>query len=175
MEEIKIIFFVLGTFLGSENRIAADKTTITIHPETKTILIQQESLFSLIRTREDSSAASRQLSEISRNDAVWRPKLKSYRVKTCELYNDVTGNLNAKIFLKYSKTEDLKDYGLSFNPEGYFSFISFPEDNLRTNDGRLNGNYWHFDADKPFTFTLEPFIGMPEAKKAHKKFLKAIR
>ncbi len=55
MELTKIIFFIIGSFFGIENsRVLADKTTVTINPEEKTIVILQEHIVSLIQSAVDS-------------------------------------------------------------------------------------------------------------------------
>ncbi len=62
MELTKIIFFIIGSFFGVENSsVLAEKTTITINPEEKTIVILQEHIVSLIRNADDSLMANTEL------------------------------------------------------------------------------------------------------------------
>lgn len=156
MEEIKILFFVLGTFFGnSESRIIADHATVTINPMSKTIEIHQIDLFTILVQREDSLQISSELKEIKGKIIAWRPELAVYPVKSYRLTPGEKGTLQAKILLHYKSHKDLEDYGFVLK-DGYFSFRTFPDDYIQTDDGKLKDGFWHFSASKPFTFTQKP-------------------
>lgn len=168
MEKIKIVCFVIGSFFGIENsRIGSEKVTVTVNPIDKTIIIVQENLFSVIRSKNDSLSISKEFLKIYEDN--WLSELKDYSIKSLEFYSDENHLLNAKITLHYTSFKDLKTYAIDVNQQGDYSIINIPEWNLKTEDGKLNGNYWNFNASKPFTFTLEAFKNMPEAYEAHKK------
>lgn len=172
MEEIKIVFFVLGTLFGNDHsRIAAEKATVTIDPEARTIAIVQEDLFAFIRTEEDSLSVRRELTKMIKGEVIWRPELADYPTKRYQVYVGDNGTLNARVLLEYNTNEDLEACGLHVNPKGFFSMTDFPEDNLRTKDGRLRGRYWQFDTGEPFTFSLEPNGDIPEEIQVYKKKL----
>lgn len=173
MEQIKIAFFVLGSFFGIENsRIVSEKVTVTIKPMAKTIIVVQEDLFSIIKSENDSLAISKELEKIYEDN--WLPELKDYPSKSIEFYTDENNLLNAKITLHYKSFRDLKKYAIDVNQQAGYSMINIPEWNLKTDDGQLNGNYWDFNASKPFTFTQETFKNMPEEFTAHKNSVYAI-
>jgi len=168
MDEIKILFYVLATFLGGEETyIAAEKATVVIDPVAKTITIGQEDLFTVVMETRDHLKVIDKLTEVTENTG-WREELAEYPTVSCELYEGANGALHANLLLEYRSDEDLKDYGLTYHEEGYFSFTNFPQDNLRTDDGKLHGNYWHFDATRAFKFSLEPSDTMPDEVKVLK-------
>lgn len=172
MEIIKIIFFAIGTFFGIENsQIAAEKTTVTINPIAHTIVVVQEQLFSITKTKEDSLRVSEELLVMIKDTNDWRPELKSYASKSYEFYESKTGYLNAKISLTYGNDADLKPYAIDLLEDKTYSIINIPRWDLRTNGGKINGNYWHFDADTIFEFTVTPFKEIPAEYKIHKKSL----
>jgi len=39
-----------------------------------------------------------------------------------------------------------------------FSINQIPEENIKTEEGNLDGNYWVFDGNSTFSFTVEPFL-----------------
>jgi len=175
MELIKIIFFVIGTFFGFENsQIVSEKTTISINPETKSVLIIQEDLFSIIRSNSDSINVRNELVKILDTINTWRPELKDYKRKSVEFYTNENEGLNANIILEYSNGEDLKDFAIDIDEQGNYSLVNFPKWNLTTDDGNINGNYWQFDSSKPFKFTLEPFKDFPSQYLIYKKSLSPI-
>ncbi|RKF03471.1 hypothetical protein C8N26_1859 [Tenacibaculum lutimaris] len=170
MEVIKIAFFVLGVFFGENSRIGAEKTTVTINPKEQTITIVQENIFALIANEADSMQVSSELKKVvARN---WRKEIESYPSKSCTLYVSDKGSLNAKITLKYTSENILRDFALDFNKETKeFSLINIPDWNVETEDGALKGNYWRFSADNSFTFVVTPFKNMPGRFKSVKRSL----
>ncbi len=175
MEVIKIALYVLGMFFGIEDsRIASEKTTITINPITKLMVIENENLFTIIRNEEDSIAVAKELFQIMNNPSEWRSELEKYPSKKIEFTSVKEGVLNAKLTLEYNDYSNLSDYAIDVNPEGKYSIVNIPNWNLKTTDGKLNGNYWNFDASKPFTFTLEPFLELPEEYQSSKRSLFSI-
>jgi len=168
MNEIKILFYLLGTFFNGETPpIAASKATVEINPVAQTITITQEGLYAMIFDENSGRAVRGKMKDIMENTG-WREELADYPVATCELLEGSDGTLHARIQLTYRTVSDLEAYGLTDSGEGYFYFFNFPDDQLHTDDGTLDGNYWHFDTDKPFTFTLDPADKMPERYRPYK-------
>ncbi|AWG21520.1 hypothetical protein FFWV33_08245 [Flavobacterium faecale] len=166
MEEIKILFFALTSFFGIEDaRFAADKVTITIHPEKQEIEIIQENLFAVIQSEKDSIMVVEQWNKIrNRNESqtIWANELDSFHSKSFKLI-DVENTIQPHILLKYSSNEDLSVMGIWYNAENnQYAINNIPQQNIKTNSGKLNGNYWYFDAASTFSFTEEPFSDMPE-------------
>jgi len=173
MEKIKIVFFILGSFFGIENsRIISEKVKVTIEPNRKTITIIQENLFSILKSEKDSLAIDIEIDEI--NEKNWLTELKAYSLKSFEFYADKNNILNAKIILHYTNFRDLKTYAIDVNQQGNYSIINIPEWNLKTNGGTLDGNYWNFDASKPFSFTLEVAKNIPSEYKVYKSSIHSI-
>lgn len=172
MELLKITFFTIGSFLGIENNfIASEKVIVTINPIEQTIHITQYNLFSLTHTNSDTEKLKIEVKTLQKKPTSWREELAEYPIKTLK-FDIVSGNLNTHVSLQYNAPKGLKDYAISYDTEkNQYAFINIPRWNLQTNDGKIEGNYWFFDADKPFTFSLKPFINMPEEFKAYKKNL----
>ena len=104
MELIKIIFFALGTFFGTENsRIAAEKTIVTIDNSEMTMTIDQKHLISVIKTKEDSLIVTKELALLVNNKNAWTPELDKFSTKKHEFYQTENGNLNAKITLVFNQ------------------------------------------------------------------------
>lgn len=171
MEQI-IGFLILGSLFGIDNcRIAAGKVTVTINPVEKTIIIEQENLFSIIKSESDSVAIVQEFEKIHEED--WLRELKEYRKKSLEFYTDENNLLNAKTTLHYNNFGDLKKFGISVSQEGNYQLVNIQAFNIKTENGLLNGEQWEFNASKPFTFT-QAFKDIPEEYKAHKKSVFAI-
>ena len=63
----------------------------------------------------------------------------------------------------YAKENDLRALGIWYNAdENQFSINHTPSYNIKTKNGKLNGNYWYFCSDSAFSFTIEPFLQMPK-------------
>ncbi|WP_296382010.1 hypothetical protein [Winogradskyella sp.] len=173
MELTKILFFLIGTFFGVEqSRVLSEKTTITINPEEKTIVVVQENIVSLIQNANDSLKVYAELKVIVQPKHQWSTEFKDYTKKEkCFFISDDGKTLNSKINLTYKTSTDLKAFGIDINKDGALSMIDTPKLNINSTDGKLGERYWNFDADKPFTFTIEPLTDIPEEYKAYKKSL----
>lgn len=171
MEILKIVvFFLLGSFFGVDNvQLGAEKTTVTINPNNKTISIVQENLFGVIENETDSLALLEEIEAIEKGH--WTDDLKNFKLKKAKIYLTKTNKINAKIKLKYKKIEDLNAFGIKLNDKGNYSFIDFPKWNYATKDGEKTEHHWVFGADKPFTFTVSPMEDMPEKYKPYIKDL----
>jgi|SRR5690606_33702214 len=171
MDPIKIIFFVLGTFAGNEeSRIIAEHAAVTVNPIARTIEIRQEGLFAILFTQEDHASLSQEL-QLLKNDTLWCDELADYPVKSRVFQVHDDGALSVNLKLKYNTDEDLKAYGITLTDDGNLAFTNFPDDNVNTVDGKLEGNYWLFKADQPFSFTQTPHQVLPEQFKPFKKEL----
>lgn len=172
MELIKIIFFVIGTFFGNENsRIAAEKTIVTIDNSEMTMTINQKHLISVIKTKEDSLTVVKELALIVNKENTWTQELDKFSSKKYELYQTKNGNLNAIITLAFNQKEDLKDFALETLNNGSYSLIYIPRWNLTSSNGKVEGNYWHFENTNTITFELEPFKDIP---KEYKDYIKSL-
>ncbi|NRD22893.1 hypothetical protein HNV10_06550 [Winogradskyella litoriviva] len=173
MQEIKILFFIVGSFFGvNESQIISEKTTVTINPTEKTIFIVHENLISIVQKESDSITLTAELLKISKADAKWDSEFIGYSNTEKEFYlSEENETLNSKLKLTYSKIEDLVAFGIDVNKNGEFSMTNFPKYHITTTDGTLNDRYWNFKADQPFTFTIEPLIDMPEHYKTLVKSL----
>lgn len=166
MEQIKLIFFALASFFGIEDgRIVSEKTTITITPENKEIEIIQQNLFTIIKTEEDSTLALDQWNKIlyaKQRNTTWSKELDSFPVKSFD-FTPLKNTIQPHLILNYSKQKDLRAFGIWYNQEkNQFSINNIPQHNINTNDGKLEGNYLVFNAKDTITFTIEPFLQMPE-------------
>ncbi|MFL9831553.1 hypothetical protein ACSV4D_15190 [Flavobacterium sp. ARAG 55.4] len=178
MEQIKVIFFALASFFGIEDsRIAADKTTITIYPEKKEIEIIQEGLFSIVQTEKDSVLILEEwnkLSELKKGHTNWSGELDSFTMKSFD-FTPVKNAIQPHLILKYSNEKDLRNLGIWYDEnKNQFSVNHNEQDNLTTSDGNLEGNYWVFNGDHKFSFTLAPFLQMPENYLKFKRPLKEL-
>lgn len=171
MEQV-IGFLILSSLFGIENsRIAAEKVTVTINPVEKTIVLEQENLFSVIKTEKDSVAVSHEFENIYQYN--WLREIETYSTKTLEFSEDENNLLNAKVTLLYNNFRDLKKFGIYVSQEGNYQLINIPTFHIKTEDGTLKDKKWEFNASKPFTFT-QAIKGLPEDYLAHKKSVLAI-
>jgi len=176
MEQIKILFFVLSSFFGIENgRIAADKTTITVYPESKEIEIIQEKLFTVIQSEKDSILTIKEWNKLQQEkNNSWSDELNRFPVKSLSL-NPIKNTIQPHLILKYTTEEDLQILGIWHNKKkNLFSINHIPQQNINTNDGTLDGNFWFFDGNNKFSFTIEPFQHMPEKYLKFKKSLEEL-
>ncbi|WP_438968990.1 hypothetical protein [Nonlabens sp.] len=105
MVEIKILFFALLSFFGIEDgRIAANKTTITIQPDSK-----QESDNDLIMERWNRLL-------VSQTNLIWSKELESFTNKTLRL-DSIDGNIRPYITMNYSSEKDLRPMGIWYNED----------------------------------------------------------
>lgn len=170
MEEIKILFFVIGTFFGiNQSNIIAEKATVTVDPEAKTITVLQENLISIIQNESDSLNVMNELEKITQPNYPWSSEFANFSKKEkCFFISEDTQTLNLKLTLTYTTANDLKTFGINKNSDGKFSMTNFPKAHTKSTDGILGERYWNFEANKPFTFTEEPLTEMPEK---YQKFL----
>ena len=173
MEQIKILFFIVGTFFGvNQSNIIAEKTTVTVNPKEKTITILQENLVSIMQIESDSLNVYKELSTIVNAEQAWSSEFKDYVKKEKKFFiSEDDKSLNSNLTLTYSTPSDLKVFGIDLNNDGKFSMTNFPKSNIKSSDGTLDERYWHFNADKPFTFTEEPLSDLPEKYNKLKKSL----
>jgi hypothetical protein len=163
MEAIKIVVFVLGLFFGVQsNTVIAEKTTVTVNPSENTIVIHQENILAIYPKGTDSISVVEEFKNIYAKKDTWNPLFDTYAEKSIVYSSPKKGVLNAKITLKYNELKDLKAFAIDINPEGKFSIINIPKWYLTTEDGKLNDNYWNFEANKKFSFTLAPIKDVPE-------------
>ncbi len=177
MEQIKILFFVLGSFFGIEDgRIAADKTTVTVYPKSQEIEIIQENLFTVIQSEKDTIIVLEQwkkLMNAKQDTSSWAKDLDNFPVKNFTLTRNNT--IQPHVKLRYSIEKDLRVMGIWYNEEkNQFSINYIPQENLKTEEGKVAGNYWIFDGSTTFSFTIEPFLQMPEDYQKFKKPLSQI-
>ncbi len=171
MEQIEIIFYVLATFFGQEEgRIAADKTLVTINPKTQQIEIYQQDLFGFVQTDKDIQTTKEQwqelVNEIEKNTEL-SPSLQNFSLTNAIV--EQKENPEVELNFKYKKASDLRVMGIWYNDEkNQFSINQISTHNIKTKDGSLDGNYWIFDGTKPFSFTIEPFLQMPEEQLKYK-------
>jgi len=160
MEQIKILFFALASFFGIEDgRIASEKTTITLYPDLREIEVIQEELFTVIQTEKDSILIVEQWNKICDSKSgktVWSKELDSFPVKNFSLL-PIKNKIQPHLKLKYSQEKDLYN-----KKKKQFSINNIPQHNIKTSDGQLEKNYWVFSAKDTITFTIEPFLQMPE-------------
>lgn len=171
MELIKIIFFVIGSFFGLENsRVVAEKTTVTINPEEKTIHVLYDNIITIIQNKSDSTTVQNELKKIMNSNQNWDIDFESYAKKEKIFYaanGDTT--LNGKLSLTYTNITDLKIFGIELDKNKKYTMTNFPSSNMSSTDGVLGERYWTFNSDKSFTFVLEPMRNMPEEYKAYIK------
>ena len=148
----------------NENTVAADKTTVTVEPQSQQINIVQDNLFTVIHKDENVSVVEAPqaviLSQVQK-DASWANDMSRFTDKDIT-FSSQEGKLDSHITLTYQNAEDLRAFGVWYNAEkNQFSINHVPDDNLQTENGQQLGNYWVFDGDSTFSFTLEPFAELP--------------
>lgn len=173
MEEIKILFFIVGTFFGvDQSRIIAESTTVTIDPEEKTITILQEDLISLIRDESDSLKVQNELTKITQTTHPWSSELTGFTKKHKNFYSaEDEKTLNLELRFTYTSPNDLSVFGIHVNNDGNFSMTNFPKSHLSSTDGTLGERYWVFDANQSFSFTEAPLTDLPDEYLEIKKSL----
>ena len=171
MERIKILFFIVGAFFGIERSlIISENTSITIHPQEKTIAILQENLITISKNATDSLNVLNELETLLQQSPTWHSDLKQFRHKKKHFFiSEDQQTLNSKLELSYTTVLDLNVFGITLNKDGQFSMTDFPKSHIQTKDGKLVNGYWHFNSDNPFTFSEAPLTDLPESFKKHKK------
>ncbi len=165
MELITILFFALSSFFTQEHSpIIADKTTVTIQPQSQQIKITQENLFTIIHKDDDLKVVEEQQTALfskAQQNTAWAKELNRFTDKTIT-FSSTDNQLNAHITLTYHDKTDLRALGVWYDAQhNQFSINHVPNDNLQTKDGQRLGNYWVFGGGKAFSFTLEPFEALP--------------
>lgn len=169
MNEIKILFFALGSFFGMDDaRITADKTTVLIYPKEKQIEIIQEDLFALIQSEKDERLVLEQWDKIYKwkeKHTAWAKELDNFTFKDFKLTpvkmttQTYLVLIRPHLSLKYTHEKDLASMGIWFNAaKNKFYLNNIPEDNIQSSNGKLEGNYWVFDAEDRISFTIEPYL-----------------
>lgn len=166
MEQVEILFFVLASFFGIENpKIAADKTTVTINPQTQMIQIVQNRLFVIAASendKEQSLAEFKKLLNRKESGVNWSDDLGNFTDKVMNT-NIVDDKIEISLKMKYTTEANLKVLGIWYNTnKNLFSINHVPDFNLSTDSGVLEGNYWNFSGEDAFSFTLEPYLQLPE-------------
>lgn len=162
MELIKLLFFAIGSFFGMENsNIAATETIVTIHPIEKTIRIEQKNIIALLLQENDSVLIRQQLVTIKNQTLPWSEDLKDYPKTKLSFSEGEDHTLHCIIELHYNTPTDLRPYGISIQPEGKYSLTNIPSWDIKTEDGVLNGNYWNFEPNAPFTFSIASLKDIP--------------
>ncbi len=179
MEQINILFFVLSSFFGiNDGQIAAEKTTVIISPKSQEIEIIQENLFTVIQSNKDTTSVLEQWGKLvnaeTDNTYAWAKDLDNFHTKNLIL-KSIKGTIQPYLKLNYSTEKDLRVMGIWYNEEkNQFSINHIAQQNLKTTEGKLVENYWIFDGDNTFSFTIEPFLQMPENYQKFKKPLNEI-
>lgn len=178
MEQIKMIFYALVSFFAIEDgRIGADKTTVTVSPEKQEITIIQEALFTVIESKQDSVFVIKQWESLvhkKENKMLWTKEMDCFSNKKITFVK-VANAYQPHLSFNYKEEKDLWALGIRYNADkNQFSINEIPQYNIKTEQGTLEGNYWVFQGDSTFVFTMEPFLQMPERYQQYKKPLEAL-
>lgn len=164
MVEIKVILFILSSFFALDNTpFIAETAMITVDPKNKSIVIEQQNLFTIIKTENDSTQTKNALTKILNQDIT----LSAFKNSEHRLHLNSKGKLDAKITLHYNTDSDLEILSIQKNRAGLFSLINIPDWKISSEEGTLNGSYWNFEIDKPFTITFKPIENFPTDLKPH--------
>lgn len=185
MEEIKLLFFILSSFFSIENeRIAADKTEVRIFPQEQKIEIFQENLFALIQSKNDEALVLKQWDSLynwKQNKTPWSKALDNFLVKDLKFNPEEMTTQTHKVLirpyltLKYKSANDLSIMGIWYNSKKNEFYINhIPEHNIKSKNGRLQGNYWVFSANDTINFTIEPFLNLNDKLKSSKVSLQEL-
>lgn len=179
MEQIKIVFFLLGSFFGMEDGlIAANETVVTVYPKEHKIEIIQNNLFAIVQLEKDTILVSEQWNKITKwneQKTGWSNDLEDFSEKNISFRIIDNDSIQPHLSLTYSNEKDLSKLGIWYDAEkNQFSINHIPNDNITSNDGQLVGNYYIFDGNKPFTFTIEPFLQMLDVYKSYKRPLNEV-
>ena len=123
MEQIAIIFFALTSFLGMEDsNIAADKTTVTVYPQSQKIEITQQDLFAIVQSDADATLVRQQWASISahsKHNVSWAKALTPFPSKTLKLAM-IDNQIQPQLTLTYSDEKDLRAMGIWYNDTTYW-------------------------------------------------------
>lgn len=178
MEQIKILFFALTTFFGIEGGlIAPEKTTVTIHPENKTIEVTQNNFFTITNSENEKTLVLKQWDKLyhwEKKQITWVKELDNFPTKRLSFTTE-NKKIQAHLKLNYANEKALKIMGIWYNKEkNEFSINHIPQHNIKTEFGKLEDNYLVFNGNNTFSFTIEPFLQMPEQYKKLKQPLEIL-
>lgn len=106
-------------------------------------------------------------------NTAWAKELNGFPVKSFN-FTPLKNTIQPHLIFNYTKESDLRALGIWYNEErNEFSINNIPQHNIKA-DGKLEGNYWVFNAEDTITFTIEPFLKMPEEYKKLKRPLKEL-
>ncbi|MCH7397012.1 hypothetical protein MM236_03390 [Belliella sp. DSM 107340] len=178
MIEIRIIFFILGTFFGIDNsNILSESVQVEIDPESKTVIVYHKGLYTFIKDEEEIIIVLQEL-EILRNlnQVIHTEEIQSNGQDTYDwielelMSNKDDEKLDAKLQLKYKDDEFLESMGISYSvKDKAYTMINFESDNIQSSVGELNGNRWYFK--EKLIFTIEPFEIEPNIEVVKKENL----
>lgn len=169
MEEIFVIFYVLTSFFGIQDAtLVAEKTMVSVNPVQKEITITQENLCAFIQTPADRLKAAEQWENIKNwkeQDVPWANELAPFTVKNLSIKK--TGdNDQPQLVMRYNSEKDLRALGIWYNANKQQFAINFvPQQHIETTDGVLEDQYWRFHGGASFSFTIEPFLELPDEQK----------
>ena len=148
-----------------DGRIAANITTVTIHPKERQVEIIQEGLFTVIQSEKDTTLVLAQWDQLynwKERNISWDKELDSFPVKSLT-FQTIKDTIQPLIRLSYSSEKDLRVLGIWYNKEkNQYSVNHVTKHNVKTTDGALVGNYWVFNGEHSFSFSMEPFLQLPE-------------
>lgn len=183
MNEIKVLVFVLCSFFQTEeDRIFAEKATITIDPLDKTVEIILEDPFTIIDTNEDFEATRIQYDSIlqwSNKNTNWSKELDHFIDKQLNvIHKDAEKDSKSSIFnikLNYENEKDLEILGIWFNQaKNNYAINKTPDIHLSSEPIEGTGKYWYFDAEIPFGYILKPFANSTNEFYENKVYLKYV-
>ncbi|MDR7127907.1 hypothetical protein J2X69_000235 [Algoriphagus sp. 4150] len=159
MEQIKLVFFLFGSFFGIEDSyIIAERTDVKIDTQNHVIDIYQKNVYTIIVSEEDSIAVSEELFRIGNPAAkeksfLWAEELNSYACKTFDIRSDSENEkLDISLNLKYDTPEQLRDFAVNYvEEEGTYAIVNIESLNIETTTGELRGNYWYFKDEISFS------------------------
>lgn len=171
MEQIEVILFLILSFFGIDpGRIIAEDSTVTIDTKHQEIEIIQNGFFSIIQDVEDSTLTYPQWNRLKSQDTItWSTALDSFTnkefkwLKTAK--NDSLEVFQAQFNMKYANKTMLRKLGVWYNAEtAAFSINHIPQQNISTDNGKLEENFWIFTPDEQgkFSFRLQPFLNLPD-------------
>ncbi|WP_192350497.1 hypothetical protein [Algoriphagus sp. Y33] len=159
MEQIKLVFFLFGSFFGIDDSYTmAERTDVKIDTQNHVIDIYQKNVYTTTVSEQDSIAVSEELFRIGNPAAkdkrfLWAEELDSYAWKTFDITSDSENKeLNIDLNLKYNTREQLRDFAIDYvEEEGTYAIVNIESWNIQTTTGELRGNYWYFKDEISFS------------------------
>lgn len=169
---------MLASFFGIESeKIAAEKTKVTVSPQSREVQIVQESLFAFIQSENDSLLVLEEWDKLLHQkdrDIAWSEILDDFPVKNLNLTTD-KNSIQPHLQLRYTDVKDLLVLEVGYDPKSnQFSIENSPDYNITTNNGNLIDNHWIFDGDSTFSFIIQPFLEIPEEYQQFKRPLREL-